>query len=125
MTRRSDEGSAIVEFVAVAGLLTMFFVALLQLALSLHVRNTLVDCASDGARYGGLVGHTPEDARIRTEQLIATAVSPRYAEDVEASAASVDGVAVVQVRVRAPLPVIGLLGVGGQLTVTGHGLVEG
>jgi hypothetical protein len=37
----------------------------------------------------------------------------------------VDGVAVVEVRVRAPLPVIGLLGVGGQLTVTGHGLVEG
>jgi hypothetical protein len=109
----------------VAGLLTVFFVALLQLALSLHVRNTLVDCASDGARYGGLVGHTATDARERTEELISTAVSPRYADDVAASVTSVDGVAVVEVRVRAPLPVIGLLGVGGQLTVTGHGLVEG
>ena len=41
--------------------MTVLFVAVLQLTIVLHVRNTLVDSASEGARYGALVGHDPAD----------------------------------------------------------------
>ena len=37
---------------------------------------------------------------------------------------SSDGVAVVQVDVTAPVPVLGLLGPGGTLHVTGHAVDE-
>ncbi|MBA4103601.1 MAG: pilus assembly protein TadE, partial [Arthrobacter sp.] len=43
-----EQGSAVVDFVLVGGLLTMFFLAIIQLTLILHVRNTLIDAAASG-----------------------------------------------------------------------------
>ena len=43
-----------VDFVLVGALLTLFFLAIVQLTLVLHVRNTLIDAAASGARYGTL-----------------------------------------------------------------------
>ena len=45
-----DGGSAVVDFTLVGILLTFLFLALLQLGLALHVRNTLVASAAEGAR---------------------------------------------------------------------------
>ena len=45
-----DDGSAVVDFTLVGILLTFLFLALLQLGLALHVRNTLVASAAEGAR---------------------------------------------------------------------------
>lgn len=122
--RRDDRGSAVVDFVLVAALLTIVFVAVVQLAVVLHVRNTLVDCASEGARFGALADRTPADGAARTRELIGMSLSPRYAADVTATTTTIDGLAVVQVRVRSPLPVIGLLGPGRGLDLTGHGVQE-
>ena len=55
-----------VDFVLVGGLLTLFFLAIVQLTLVLHVRNTLIDAAASGARYGTLADRNAEDARDRT-----------------------------------------------------------
>ena len=52
-----DTGSAIVDFALVGALVTVLFVGVLQLTIVLHVRNTLVDTAAEGARYGALGGH--------------------------------------------------------------------
>ena len=109
----------------VGALLTFLFVAVVQLALVLHVRNTLVDCASEGARYGAFADRTPADGVARTRQLIGMSLSDRYADDVTATTAVVQGVPVVEVRVRAPLPVVGLLGPTRGITFTGHGVDEG
>ncbi len=122
--RGDDEGSAVVDFVLVGALLTFVFVGVVQLAVVLHVRNTLVDCASEGARFGALADRTPDDGAARTRELIGLSLSPRYADDVTAATTTVDGVAVVQVRVRSPLPVIGLLGPSRGLDLTGHGVQE-
>jgi hypothetical protein len=103
---------------------TLVFVALVQLAVVLHVRNTLVDCASEGARYGALADRTPADGAARARMLIGQDVSLAYARDVVAGRDSVDGLDTVVVRVRAPLPVLGLVGAGQVLTVTGHALSE-
>lgn len=124
LRRGGDEGSAVVDFVLVGALLTLVFVGVVQLAVVLHVRNTLVDCASEGARLGALADRTPADGAARTRELIGLSLSPRYADDVTATTTTVDGVAVVQVRVRSPLPVVGLLGPNRGLDLTGHGVQE-
>ncbi|MFC3689283.1 TadE family protein [Aquipuribacter hungaricus] len=116
-------GSAAVDFVLVSALLTLMFAGVLQLSLSLHVRNTLVDAAGEGARYGALVGRDSSDAVDRTQQLIASSLSDRLADDVSASVERLDGVQTVVVTVRAPLPVLGLVGPR-TLELSGHAVDE-
>jgi hypothetical protein len=122
---QGDQGAAVVDFVLVGTLVTLVFVGLVQLAVILHVRTTLIDCAGDGARYGALADRTPADGVTRARQLITEDLSATYAQDVQAGTEQFDGLPTVYVRVRAPLPVIGLLGAGRMLTVTGHALQEG
>jgi Flp pilus assembly protein TadG len=121
---RRDDGSAVVDFVLVGALLTLIFVAIVQLAVALHVRNTLIDAATEGARYGARAGATPDSGAQRARELIRSDLSGRYAGSVTASTEEVEGVNTVVVRVRAPLPLIGLFGVGRTVDVSGHALVE-
>ncbi|MDD9205481.1 TadE/TadG family type IV pilus assembly protein, partial [Georgenia sp. 10Sc9-8] len=72
------------EFVLVSTLLLLLVGAVIQLAMILHVRNTLVDCAGEGARYAALQGHGPASGVERTRTLISSALSPGYAESVNA-----------------------------------------
>ena len=119
-----EQGSAVVDFVLVGGLLTMFFLAIIQLTLILHVRNTLIDAAASGARYGTLADRSAADAEERTRNLIATALSPGFAEQVSTSEATVEGLRTLEVTVRAPMPVIGLIGPRDLLEVRGHAAVQ-
>lgn len=112
------------ESTLVAVLLLPLFLALVQLGLALHVRNTLVACAAEGARYGANADRDPADAAEHAAQLVRAALADSFAEDVQAGVAEVDGVAVMEVRVSAALPVVGLLGPSGSLTVRGHALDE-
>jgi len=113
-----------VDFALVAGLVTLVFAAVIQLTLALHVRNTLVDCAAEGARYAALADRDPEDGAARTRALISLSLAPGFADDVTVAETTIDGLAVVEVRVTAPIPVAGLLGPTGTFTVTGHALRE-
>ena len=127
MTRqrgRADHGSAIAEFVMVSAMLLALFLAVVQLGLALHVRNTLVAAAAEGARLGAAADRSPDDAAERTRQLIGEALAERFAGGV--TAAEVDSPAgpVVQVEVRATLPVVGFAGPARALTVQGHALEE-
>lgn len=118
--RGGERGSAVVDFVLVGGLLTVFFLAVIQLTLVLHVRNTLIDAASSGARYGTLADRTPADARDRAAALIGAALNADFARDISTSEVSIEGVRTLEVTVRAPLPVIGLIGPLAGLEVRGH-----
>ncbi|MDK1359505.1 pilus assembly protein [Arthrobacter sp. zg-Y1219] len=111
-----------VDFVMVGALLTLLFMSIIQLALVLHVRNTLIDAAASGARYGTLADRTPADGADRTADLIRLALNDSLAEDVSFSETTHGGVRMLQVTVRAPLPVVGFLGPRGGLEVTGHGV---
>lgn len=119
-----DDGSAAVDFVLVAGLTTVLFMAVVQLTLGLHVRNTLVDVAGEGARYAARADRSLADGEQRTRELIESALAPGFAGDVSARTVVRGGLDVVEVRVRAPLPIIGLVGPSGGITVLGHGLEE-
>jgi len=121
---RGDRGSAVAEFVMVVALLTVLTLSVLQLAIALLVRNTLVDAAAEGARFGALADGSLEEGELRTAELIATAVGPQYARDVRATRGSYRGHPCLIVTVRAPLPLIGLFGPDRALEVAGHAGIE-
>lgn len=118
-----EAGAAVVDFVLVGGLVTVIFVALIQLALVLHVRNTVGDAAASAARYGALGDRTAADAQERAAMLISTALGPNYVQDVAANVETRNGLAVLTVSIKAPLPVLGLLGPARTLEMTGHAVI--
>jgi len=105
-----ESGSAVADFAMVSGLLSLLFLAVFQLGLALHIRNTLIACASEGARYGARADATPGDGAARARQLIRASLSDRYADHVTAGPDTVDGIKVITLDIDAPLPVIGPLG---------------
>ncbi|MBN9238351.1 MAG: pilus assembly protein TadE [Micrococcales bacterium 70-64] len=123
MRARDETGSAPAEFVMVSGLLVLLALGVLQLGLALHVRNTLVDAAAEGARFGALADNTALDGADRARDLITAALGEQYAQDVSTSTGSYLGVPALVVTVRAPLPLVGLLGPT-ALEVAGHAAVE-
>ncbi|MCC2315135.1 pilus assembly protein [Cellulomonas sp. zg-B12] len=119
-----DRGSAIVDFTLVGGLVVVLFASVLQLAIVQHVRNTCVDAAAEGARYAAQVGRTPADGAQRTADLLRMSLAERYSQDVTARRVDAAGLAIVEVTVRVPLPVVGLLGPGGVMELDGHAPAE-
>ncbi|BAU98763.1 TadE/TadG family type IV pilus assembly protein [Aurantimicrobium minutum] len=119
-----DSGSAVVEFVFVGILLTFVTLGVLQLGLALHVKNTLQDAASEGARWGALIDSTPAEGVQRTKELITTAVGKQYATNVSAREENWLGAPATVITVEAPLPMIGLWGPATSLEVTGHAAKE-
>ena len=117
-------GSAVVESTLVGVLLLTLFLALVQLGLALHVRNTLVACAAEGARYGANADRDETDAAAHASVLVRAALADSFAEDVSAGRASVGGLDAVEVTITTRLPVLGLLGPPRALTVRGHALEE-
>lgn len=82
------------------------FLAILQLGLAMHVKNTLVASAADGARYGANANRTPEEGAEYTRRRIRAALADRFADKVEGRAEN----GLVTVTVRAHLPLIGMWG---------------
>ncbi|MDD0858800.1 TadE/TadG family type IV pilus assembly protein [Arthrobacter alpinus] len=121
--RSGDSGAAVVDFVLVGALVTVIFVALLQLALVLHVRNTMADAASSAARYGALGDRSAEDARARAILLMDGALGPNYVQDVSVSVKNQDGLDLLEVSINAPLPLLGLFGPTRSLEMTGHAVI--
>lgn len=117
---RQDEGSAVVEFVFVSMMLLALVLGVLQLALILHVKNTVQDAASEGARWAALADSSPAAGMLRTKELITSSVGAAYSQNVSVTTTTWLGVPAVAVTVRAPLPVLGLWGPVPGLEVTGH-----
>ncbi|WP_028639018.1 TadE/TadG family type IV pilus assembly protein [Nocardioides sp. URHA0032] len=125
MTRpRGERGSAVVDFVLVLVVLVPVFLGVLQVALVLLVRNTLASAASEGARYAATLDRGPADGASRTRRQIDGAISGRFAQDVSARPATVEGAPGVEVVVHATVPALGIGGPGISFTVTGHAVEE-
>jgi Flp pilus assembly protein TadG len=119
-----DAGSAVVEFTLVSVLLTALTLSVLQLGLTLHVRNTIIDAAAEGARFAALADNRPSDGVARTKELITVAIGSDYADDVTAQSGTFLGHPSIDIRVVARLPLLGLIGVDNALEVSGHAAVE-
>ncbi len=122
--RRAERGSAVVDFVLVMIVLVPLFLGILQVALVLHVRNTLTSAASEGARYAATLDRTPEAGVQRTREQISGAVAGRFAERVTAVQTVRDGVPVVRVDVVAEVPPLGIWGPATTIAVSGHAMEE-
>jgi Flp pilus assembly protein TadG len=120
-----EDGSAVAEFVLVAALVLALFLGVVQVALALHVRALVVDAAAEGARVAARADRDLGAGTQRTRALLGTSLGARYGQDVAARHTMWDGLPVVEVTVRAPLPVVGILGPTGALTARGHALEEG
>lgn len=119
-----EQGAAVVDFVLVMVLLVPIVLGIAQVALVLHVRNTLASAASEGARAAAPLGATPADGAARTRSMIRQALADRYAEDVTASWTTVGEVGATVVVVHVQVPALGLLGPSISLTVRGHAIRE-
>ena len=124
LSAQNELGSAVVDFVMVGALVITVFVALLQVTLGVYARNVLTDAAGDGARRAALVGGTEAEARQRVQVLSDAALRRSYVDTVTISRVPSGDLTIVEVTVTAPLPVLGLLGPGGTLRVTGHAVDE-
>jgi Flp pilus assembly protein TadG len=122
--RRDASGSAVVDFVLVLLVLVPLFLGIIQVALVLHVRNTLTSAASEGARYAATVDRPIEAAVARTRQQIAGAIAARFASDVTARPVQVRGAPGVRVDVVAEVPPLGLWGPAVEVSVSGHAIEE-
>ncbi|NQX12872.1 pilus assembly protein [Microbacteriaceae bacterium VKM Ac-2855] len=120
----SDRGSAPAEALFVGALVGVLLLGVLQFALAVHVRNTAIDAAGAGARFGGLVGNSAVDGVRRTEDLLRAQLGDGFDATVTSAVETRDGRELIAVTVRAPLPVVGLLGPPTALDVIGHAFVE-
>ena len=121
---RREEGAAVVDFVLVLLLLLPLVMGILQLALVLHVRNTLASAASEGARYAAVAGSSPALGEAKIREQVAEALSGGVARDVVVRPAAVGGAPGYEAVVVADVPVLGLGGPAVRLRVTGHAVAE-
>lgn len=106
-------------------LTALLLVAIVQLALALHVRNTLIMCASEGARVAARAGGSSADGRARARQLITASLGEALSREIAVGRSTTAGFSTIEVVVTAPLPVVGLFGPAGGLRVTGRAFAEG
>ncbi|MFL6158382.1 MAG: TadE/TadG family type IV pilus assembly protein [Marmoricola sp.] len=120
----AESGAAVVDFVLVALVLVPLVLGLLQVGLTLYVRNALAAAAAEGARYAATTDRGPGDGVARTRAQLDGVVGHRFLREVSSGYVERDGTAVVEVRVRAVVPPLGLWGPGLELDVVGHAVRE-
>ena len=119
-----ERGSAVVDFVMVLVVLLPLFIGLLQLALVLHVRNTLSSAAAEGARYAAVAGASPQDGVAKAREQVSGALDPAYAEGVRIEPVSIDGAAAYELTIDARVPTLGLGGIAFEFSVSGNAIRE-
>ncbi|HWB66339.1 MAG TPA: TadE/TadG family type IV pilus assembly protein [Mycobacteriales bacterium] len=128
MTRATsdDRGAAPVDFVLVGSLLTLVFLAVMQVAIDYHVRNVLAACVADGARYAANADVAdPTAGAAQANEEIRRALGSSYAHAFAPRQTDVAGAPVVTIEAHARLPLLAwFLPAGPSVTVEGHALVE-
>ena len=132
LRRLSDDGergSAVVDFVLVSVLILGLLLAVLQVAVYVHVRNVVTASAQEGARYAANADVPSDAGATRTVEIVGRATSERTAaglsctstEEVEADS----GLTLVVVRCTGAVPsLLAALGNLLPLEVTGRAVKE-
>jgi Flp pilus assembly protein TadG len=123
-----ERGSAVVDFVLVAVLIVTLFLAVLQVAVYVHVRNVVTASAQEGARFAANADVDSGVGAARTLEIVGQATSLRTArgltctstEDIDTS-----GLTLVVVRCAGSVPSL-LAGLGNllPLEVAGRAVKE-
>ncbi|SDC56160.1 TadE-like protein [Geodermatophilus telluris] len=123
-----ERGSAVVDFVLVSVLVVVLLLAVLQVAVYVHVRNVVVAGAQEGARFAANADVPVSEATGRTLAVVARATTEQTADGLQCTAAEeVDatGLTLVTVRCAGAVPTL-LAGLGDvlPLEVTGRAVEE-
>ncbi|MGY1633797.1 TadE/TadG family type IV pilus assembly protein [Geodermatophilus sp. SYSU D01186] len=123
-----ERGGAVVEFVFVSVLVVVLLLAVLQVAVYVHVRNVVTASAQEGARYAALGDVASSAGADRAVATVARATSVGTAEGLVCSSveeADDTGLTLVVVRCSGSVPTL-LAGLGDllPLEVTGRAVKE-
>jgi hypothetical protein len=108
-------------------LVTLLFLGLLQVGIDFYVRNVLVACLADGARYGAnsdIASSKAGAAKANAEitRSLGSSYATAVASDTEQTA---DGAPIVTVQARARLPLLAwFLPIGPVIHARGEALME-
>ena len=122
--RSGERGAAVVDFVLVLLVLLPLVIGILQLALVLHVRNTLASAAAEGARHAAVAGSSAAAGEAKVQELVDGALSQEFVRSVSVRPAEVGGVPGFEAVVEADVTVLGLGGPGVHVRVVGHAVAE-
>jgi len=124
-----ERGSAVVDFVLVGVLVVALLLAVLQVAVYVHLRNVIVASAQEGARYAANADVPAEAGAGRTLEVLGRATSTRTAAGLACtSQQEVDDSGLVLVVVRCTGAVPSLFAPLGDLLpldATGRAVAEG
>ena len=96
-----ERGSAVVDFVLVGALIVALLLAVLQIAVYVHLRNVVVASAQEGARYAADADVPTEAGASRTLEVVGQATSAGTAAGLDCtSVQEVDGSGLTLVVVR-------------------------
>ena len=131
LTRSDDRerGSAVVDFVLVSVLVLTLLMAVLQVAVYVHVRNVVTASAQQGARYAAAADVPSGDAAARTVGIVGRATSAQTAAGLRCAAGEEpdpSGMTLVVVRCTGSVPSL-FAALGSLLPVqaTGRAIKEG
>jgi TadE-like protein len=122
--RRGEDGAAIVDFVLVLIILLPLFLGILQLALVLHVRNTMASAAAEGARYAATWQSTPQDGIDKAREQIEGVVSASFASEPVIEVVDVHGAPAYRMTIDVTVPTLGLGGPEVSFQVSGNAIIE-
>jgi len=124
-----ERGSAVVDFVLVSVLILALLLAVLQVAVYVHVRNVVVASAQEGARYAANADVPSADGADRTVQIVAQATSEQTAQGLACTSgeeSDVTGLRLVVVRCAGSVPTLfAALGDLLPVQVSGRAIKEG
>ena len=112
------------DFVLVLLVLLPLVLGILQLALVLHVRNTLASAAAEGARHAAVAGSSTGAGAAKVQELVDGALSSEFSRSVSVRPALVGGAPGYEAVVEAEVAVLGLGGPGIHVRVEGHAVSE-
>jgi len=123
-----ERGAAVVDFVLVAILIVTLLLAVLQVAVYVHVRNVVTASAQEGARFAANADVDSALGADRTVEIVGRATSAQTARGLACTSAEEPdptGLTVVVVRCAGSVPSL-LAGLGNllPLRVTGRAVKE-
>jgi Flp pilus assembly protein TadG len=118
--RRRQRGAAAAEYVLVMMVLLPMINGIIEVGLTILVRNTLAACASDAARYGAAFGRSGGDALASAQQCVQASAGARWANAPTAGVRA----GMMVVHISASVPPLGLVGPGYVVHVSGHAVQE-
>lgn len=121
---KSEEGSAVLDFVLVAAPLLLVWVSVIGVLISSYALMTLRDTAIEGSRYAALADQSTISGCERATYLISKSFISGLKFNVSCQAMDQDGFTYEQVTVAAQLPVIGLLSSKAWLTAKARAVHE-